>query len=209
MPALMAGVSNAHATAVAARVQPRWISSLHASVAVALRLRSDVIHAGLADCKAARRRRWVECKVRGIASTPREKAARALSDELIAELRAADTIVIGAPMYNFGVPSQLKAWIDRIAVAGRTFRYSPAGHEGLAGGKRVIIASARGGLYAGTPRESMDFQEAYLRQVFTFLGITEIEVVRAEGIGLGPDQRSAAIAAAKAAIVAEPYAVAA
>ncbi len=110
---------------------------------------------------------------------------------------AADIVVIGTPMYNFGIPSQLKAWIDRIAVAGKTFRYSEKGPEGLAGGKRIVIASARGGVYsAGAPAEPNDFQENYLRAVFGFLGVTDIEIVRAEGLAMGPDQRQAAMAAA-------------
>lgn len=121
-------------------------------------------------------------------------------EEALAEFLAADTVVIGAPMYNFGVPSQLKAWLDRILIAGKTFRYTESGPIGLAGGKRVIVASSRGGLYsAGMPFEPFDFQERYLRAVFTFIGIPEIEVVRAEGLGLGPEKRDAAIAAALAA----------
>ena len=115
------------------------------------------------------------------------------------EFLAADIVVIGAPMYNFTVPSQLKAWIDRILVAGKTFRYSETGPLGLAGGKRVIIASSRGGLYApGMPFAANDFQEKYLRAVFAFIGIEDIEIVRAEGLALGPEQREAAIRAALA-----------
>jgi FMN-dependent NADH-azoreductase len=121
------------------------------------------------------------------------------SESVMAEFLAADVIVVGAPMYNFGVPSQLKAWIDRVAVAGRTFRYTAEGPQGLAGGKKVIVASARGGFYAGKG-EGADFQEAYLRQVFGFLGITDIEFVRAEGIGISAEQRAASIAAAHAQI---------
>lgn len=118
-------------------------------------------------------------------------------DRALAEFLAADIVVIGAPMYNFTVPSQLKAWLDRILIAGKTFRYTPAGPEGLAGGKKVVIASSRGGLYApGMPYEPFDFQETYLRTVFTFIGITEIEFVRAEGLAVGPEQRDAAMQAA-------------
>ena len=108
-----------------------------------------------------------------------------------------DVIVVGAPMYNFSVPSTLKAWIDRIAIAGRTFRYTDQGPEGLAGGKRVIVASGRGGIHGNGPT---DFQEAYLRQVFGFLGIGDIEFVRAEGVGYSPQHRIDALAAAHAAI---------
>jgi len=124
---------------------------------------------------------------------------RALEDFL-----AADVIVVGAPMYNFSIPSQLKAWIDRIAVKGKTFRYTEKGPEGLAKGKKVIIVSARGGIYgAGSPAAALDFQENYLRGVLGFLGITDIEFVRAEGLNYGPAQREQAMAAALGSIAAE------
>jgi FMN-dependent NADH-azoreductase len=120
------------------------------------------------------------------------------------EFLATDVLVIGAPMYNFAIPSTLKAWIDRIAVAGKTFRYGANGVEGLAGAKRVIVASSRGGLYAaGTPGAAADFQEPYLRQLFGFIGVDDIEVVRAEGVNIGPEQKAQAIAAAHAAIRAD------
>ena len=114
---------------------------------------------------------------------------------VLQELKDADVIVVGAPMYNFGIPSTLKAWIDRIAVAGETFRYTDTGPVGLAGGKTVVIASARGGLYVDSPA---DFQEPYLRQVFAFLGITDITFVRAEGVAYSPQHRADALAAAHA-----------
>ena len=105
------------------------------------------------------------------------------------EFLAADTIVIGAPMYNFTLPTQLKAWIDRIVVAGKTFRYTETGPEGLASGKRVIIALARGGIYSGTsPAAALEHLETYLKGVFNFIGI-EPEFVIAEGLNLGPDYR--------------------
>jgi FMN-dependent NADH-azoreductase len=117
------------------------------------------------------------------------------------EFLAADIVVIGAPMYNFSVPSQLKAWIDRLAIAGKTFRYTEKGPEGLAGGKTVIVASSRGGFYgAGTPGAAIDHQEAYLRAVFGFIGITDISFVRAEGVNMGPEQKAKAIADAEASI---------
>ncbi|MGE7136856.1 FMN-dependent NADH-azoreductase [Luteibacter sp. NPDC031894] len=113
------------------------------------------------------------------------------------EFLAADVVVVGAPMYNFGISSTLKAWIDRIAVAGKTFRYTASGPEGLAGGKRVIVASSRGGIYAeGSPAAAMDFQEPYLRAVFNFFGITEVEFVRAEGVAMGDDHKANAIGGA-------------
>jgi FMN-dependent NADH-azoreductase len=114
---------------------------------------------------------------------------------------AADVVVIGAPMYNFSIPSQLKAWIDRIVVAGKTFRYTENGPQGLAKGKKVIVISARGGMYgAGSPAAALDFQENYLRGVFGFIGVTDIEFVRAEGLSYGPAQREQAIAAARSSI---------
>ncbi len=123
-----------------------------------------------------------------------DRGRKALEDFL-----AADIIVIGAPMYNFSIASQLKAWIDRIAVAGRTFRYTDQGPEGLAGGKRVFVASSRGGLYGpDSPAAGLDHQESYLRGIFGFLGITDLTFVRAEGVNIGPGPREAAIAAATA-----------
>lgn len=111
----------------------------------------------------------------------------------------ADVIVIGAPMYNFALPSQLRAWLDRLAVPGRTFRYTANGVEGLAVGKRVVVASTRGGLYGeGTPMAALDHQENYLRGFFGFLGVTDITFVRAEGLAFGPEARTAALAAALA-----------
>ena len=109
------------------------------------------------------------------------------------EFLAADTIVIGAPMYNFTLPTQLKAWIDRIVIAGKTFRYTESGPEGLAKGWRVIIALARGGIYSeGAPAASLEHLETYLRGVFNFIGI-EPEFVVAEGLNLSPEHRTNAI----------------
>ena len=122
-------------------------------------------------------------------------------DDVMDEFLAADVIVIGAPMYNFGIPSQLKAWIDRIAVAGKTFRYTAEGPQGLAGGKRVIVASSRGGFYGeGSAAAAMDFQENYLRAVLGFLGITDLEFVRAEGVAVSAEHRTQALDAAHEAI---------
>ena len=112
------------------------------------------------------------------------------------EFLAADTIVIGAPMYNFTLPTQLKAWLDRILVAGKTFRYTENGPEGLAGGKRVIVALARGGFYdAGSPASALEHLETYLRGVFNFIGI-EPEFVAADGLAIGPEQREQSISQA-------------
>jgi len=123
------------------------------------------------------------------------------SADLVQEFLDADIVVIGAPMYNFTISTQLKAWLDRILVAGKTFGYSEAGPVGLAGGKRVIIASSRGGIYSpGAPSEANDFQETYLRAVFRFIGVDELDIVRAEGLAFGPEQRETAVAAALEAI---------
>jgi FMN-dependent NADH-azoreductase len=117
---------------------------------------------------------------------------------IVDEFLAADILVIGAPMYNFGIPSQLKAWIDRIAVAGKTFRYSETGPEGLAGSRKVVVASSRGGLYgADSPAAEFDHQERYLQNLFGFLGITDITFVRAEGVAMGDEARHKAIEAAR------------
>jgi FMN-dependent NADH-azoreductase len=135
--------------------------------------------------------------VRGTPGTDEERAARARSDALIAELRAADTIVIGAPMYNFGVTTSLRAWFDHVLRAGETFSYSAEGPRGLLGGKRVIVIETRGGLYSEGPAAAMDFQEPYLRHLFGFIGITDVSFVHAEKIGYGPEARTAAIAGAR------------
>lgn len=126
-----------------------------------------------------------------------DPAAAAASERVLQQFLDADVIVIGAPMYNFSIPSTLKAWIDRVAIAGRTFRYTAEGPEGLAKGKRMVIASARGGAHTDAPS---DFQEPYLRFLFGFLGITDLEFVRAEGIAMSPQHRSDALAAAHASI---------
>ena len=127
-----------------------------------------------------------------------QAAARALSDELIDELRAADTIVIGAPMYNFGMASTLKAWFDHVLRAGVTFSYSEAGPEGLLTGKRAIVVVTRGGLYSEGPAQVMDSQEPHLRSLLGFIGITDVTFVRAEKLAFGPEAREQAIEAARA-----------
>ena len=126
------------------------------------------------------------------------KADVALGQIALEEFLAADIVVVGSPMYNFGVPSQLKAWIDRISVAGKTFSYGEHGPVGLCGGKKLVIASSRGGVYSeGSPAAIFDHQETYLRTAFGFLGITDITFIRAEGVAMGPEARSGAIASAK------------
>ncbi|MGQ7932316.1 FMN-dependent NADH-azoreductase [Paraburkholderia sp. D1E] len=132
------------------------------------------------------------------ASAQREVAA---TNGALNEFLAADIVVIGAPMYNFGIPSQLKAWIDCLAAPGKTFSYTTAGVEGLAGSKKVIVASARGGFYAASsPMASMDHQETFLTSFFGFIGIANITFVRAEGVNTGPEQRQRAVESALAEI---------
>ncbi|WP_047396915.1 FMN-dependent NADH-azoreductase [Chitinibacter sp. ZOR0017] len=125
-----------------------------------------------------------------------EQAAQVREAEAVmAEFLAADTLVIGAPMYNFSIPSQLKAWIDMISVAGVTFKYGANGPEGLAGGKRAVIVATAGGQHAGTPTGIAHVD--YLRVLLGFLGITDIRVITAEGLAMGPDVRDPALAQAR------------
>jgi len=138
--------------------------------------------------------------VRGVATTNAELAARRLSDELIAELRSADTIVIGAPMYNFSIPTGLRAWFDYVLRAGETFSYSEAGPKGLLSDKRVIVIESRGGLYSEGPAKAIDFQEPYLRTLLGFIGLNDVTFIHAEQIGFGVDAREAALASAKQAL---------
>ncbi|QIZ50521.1 FMN-dependent NADH-azoreductase [Dickeya zeae] len=123
----------------------------------------------------------------------------ALGGAYIDELFSADIIVIGVPMYNFSIPSQLKAWLDRVLVAGRTFHYTANGPEGLLpAGKKVYIASTRGGVYSGTsPVAHLDHQETLLTAALNFIGLTDITVIRAEGLALGDDARATALASAR------------
>ena len=125
-----------------------------------------------------------------------ESEAAKLGEAVLNEFLATDVIVIGAPMYNFSIPSQLKAWIDRIAVAGKTFRYTESGAEGLATDKRVIVVSSRGGVYSTGPAAALDFQETYLRSVLSFIGVTDVEFIRAEGVNLSAEHKTNAVAAA-------------
>lgn len=136
----------------------------------------------------------------GGAETPEAVAIRALSDELVAELKAADVLVIGAPMYNFGIPSTLKAWFDHVLRAGVTFRYTETGPEGLVGQKRVIIASSRGGLYADDAEQ--DNQERHLRALLGFIGLNDVTVVRADGLALGEAPRAEGLARGEAQVAA-------
>jgi FMN-dependent NADH-azoreductase len=134
--------------------------------------------------------------------SPSQTAAVARSDELIAELFASDTIVIASPMYNFGVPSTLKAWIDHLARPGQTFSYGANGAAGLVTGKKLYLIEARGGVYSEGPMGAYNFQEPYLKTVLGFLGMTDVETIAVEGVAFGPETAEKALAAAKGKIAA-------
>jgi FMN-dependent NADH-azoreductase len=129
-------------------------------------------------------------------------AARiALSETLTREVERADTIVIAAPMYNFSIPSTLKAWIDHIARAGRTFRYTAEGPEGLLKGRKVYVVTGRGGIYTGTsPVKALDFQEPYLRAMLGFLGLTDVTFIHVEGLAMGEQAATDGLARARDAL---------
>jgi len=133
-----------------------------------------------------------------------QQRENAVSERLVRQFLAADVLVIGAPFYNFSIPTQLKAWIDRIAQPGHTFRYTANGPEGLAKGKTVIVASSRGGMYSTSEAGcAMEHQESYLQTVLGFFGVTDVRFVRAEGVGKGADARAQAMACAAEAIAAQ------
>jgi len=138
--------------------------------------------------------------VRGTPATDMELAARKLSDELIGELQAADTVVIGVPMYNFSIPTGLRAWFDYVIRPGVTFSYSEAGPQGLLSDKRVIAIESRGGLYSEGPAKAIDFQEPYLRTLLGFMGLRDVTFIHAERIAYGPDAREVALASARRAL---------
>jgi FMN-dependent NADH-azoreductase len=133
----------------------------------------------------------------GAEQTDVQKRENVISEALVTQFLAADVIVVGAPLYNFSIPSQLKAWIDRIAQVGRTFKYTETGPQGLAGGKTVIVASTRGGVYSTNDwGRAAEHQESYLQTVFGFLGITDVRFVRAEGVSMGDAKKAEALAEA-------------
>lgn len=117
----------------------------------------------------------------------------ALTRQLVAELLAADVLVLGVPMYNFSVPAQMRAWLDRVIWAGKTFRYTSQGPEGLCRGKRAYIISTRGGIYSPPEKQTWDFQESYMRKILGFLGIEAVRIFRAEGLAVSPEGRAAAL----------------
>jgi FMN-dependent NADH-azoreductase len=136
--------------------------------------------------------------IRGTPQTREEADARSLSDALVAELQAADLIVIASPMYNFGMSSTLKAWFDHVLRAGITFRYTEAGPEGLLKGRKAVVIESRAGLYGEGAAAAMDSQEPHLRTLLGFVGIDDVDYVRAEGLAFGADAASASVEAAAA-----------
>jgi FMN-dependent NADH-azoreductase len=132
----------------------------------------------------------------GLVENAAATEALALSDALIAELQAADLIVIGAPMYNFGMPSTLKAWFDHVLRPRVTFQYSEAGPEGLLKGKKAVVVESRAGLYSEGPAAALDHQEPHIRTLLGFMGITDVTFVRAEKLAFGPEAAAAAVAEA-------------
>lgn len=136
----------------------------------------------------------------GVQAEPTEaqRYENGVSEQLVEQFLAADVIVVGAPFYNFGIPTQLKAWIDRLAQAGRTFKYTEQGPVGLAGGKTVIVASTRGGMYSTSEGgQAMEHQESYLKVIFGFFGITDVRIVRAEGLSMGEAPKAEGLANAR------------
>jgi FMN-dependent NADH-azoreductase len=127
----------------------------------------------------------------------RQREEKDRTDAILGEFLAADVVVIGAPMYNFTIPTQLKAWVDRVCQPGVTFRYTPQGPVGLATGKRALFICTRGGIYSTGPSAHRDFQTHYLREIFAFMGINATGVVLAEGVNISPDHRAAALRRAR------------
>jgi FMN-dependent NADH-azoreductase len=138
--------------------------------------------------------------IKGVPESEAEHGARALSDALVAELAAADILVIASPMYNFGMSSTLKAWFDHVLRAGLTFRYTAEGPEGLMAGKKAVVIESRAGFYSEGPGAALDGQEPHIRTLLGFIGITDVTFVRAEKLAFGPEAADAAIAEAGAAL---------
>jgi len=135
--------------------------------------------------------------VEALSATQGDDPRLALSDRLVGELLGADAVVIEAPMYNFGIPSALKAWIDHVVRARRTFRYGESGPVGLAGGKQAVLVLGRGGVYSEGAAKALDHQESYLRTILGFIGITDVQVIAIEGVGMGQQRRSEALTRAE------------
>ncbi len=181
---------NGESSQLASEFVAGWKAGNSASKVVVRDLASDPVPHLTAE-------RFLSFLAKPEARSTQQQAVVAYSDALIEELRRADVIVLGLPMYNFGVPSMLKAYFDHIARAGVTFRYTEKGPVGLLTGKKAYVFAARGGMYAGTP---LDTQTAYVRDFFRFLGITDVEFVYAEGLAISASSKNTALAAAKSAI---------
>jgi len=175
-----------HSTRLAARLVQR-LRDADATATLTVRDLASAPHPGLEESALG------ALFMPALQRTPDQAARVALDDALIAEVQAADVVVLGVPMYNFGVPAALKNWIDAISRAGVTFRYTEQGPEGLLKGKKVYVALTRGGKYRNTPA---DTQVPYLKTVFTFLGLTDVQFVYAEGLSMGTDAEQSAIASA-------------
>lgn len=178
-------LGEASASRVLSAAVVEQLRSRHRSAQVSVR---DLIQTPVAHLDGA-----IAAGFRSSGIVPADAAVRAehaFSEMLVSEFLASDVIVLGVPMYNFSVPSQLKAWLDRIAQPGRTFRYTETGPVGLSGDKAVIVASTRGGMYSSGPAAVMDHQESYLKAFFGFLGIQRVHFVRAELLTKGAELRS-------------------
>ena len=176
---------------IASEFIDRWRQSHRRTTVVERELTADSIpHLSLAVLAAS----MTPADTRSAA----DQQAAALADSLIAEVEAADVIVLAAPMYNFSIPSTLKAWIDHITRAGRTFRYGAAGAEGLLKGRKVFIITGRGGIYSdGSPAKGMDFQEPYLRAMLGFLGLDDVTFIHVEGLKISPEAAASGIKRAR------------
>ncbi len=176
-----------------ARTVATWVATPPGTQVESLELAADVVPHLSADALGFRTGQ--------AASTDAQRQENALSEALVSQFLAADVVVIGAPLYNVPIPPQLKAWIDRRAQAGRTFKYTDKGAVGLAGGKTVIVGISRGGVYSTSEGgRAMEHQETYLQTVLGFFGITDVRFVRAEGVAMGPEPKAKALAGAEAEI---------
>jgi len=168
----------------------KFVASLTAKHAQAQVVTRDLAHEPIPHLDAAGFQSFI---AKPEDRTPEQQARVDFSDALVAELKTADVIVLGLPMYNLGIPSTLKSWIDQVARAGITFRYTEKGPQGLLSGKKVYVFATRGGVYAGS---AFDTQTGYIKNIFAFIGITDVEFVYAEGLNMGDEARSKALAGA-------------
>ncbi|MGQ7847336.1 FMN-dependent NADH-azoreductase [Granulosicoccus sp. 3-233] len=179
---------------LSADVVAEWLKTNPSTTVETLDLATEAPNHFNADAMGIRTERQAE-------PSAAQRHENEVSEKLVTQFLDADVVVIGVPFYNFGIPTQLKAWIDRVAQAGRTFKYTDSGPVGLAGGKTVILALARGGVYSNSEAgQAMEHQESYLKVVFGFFGITDIRVLRAEGVAMGEEHKAAAMKAAAEAI---------